>query len=42
MQNQNTTNEKIVEGNTPTTTIGQQQQQLVHPLLMPSLVCLSQ
>jgi hypothetical protein len=35
MQNQNINNEKIVE---PTTTIGQQ---LVHPLLMPSLVSIS-
>ncbi len=38
MQNQNATNEKTVEGNnmTPITT---GQQQFVHPLLIPSLVC---
>ncbi len=38
MQNQNSTNEKTVEANNMTSTnIGQQQ--FVHPLLMPSLVC---
>ncbi len=38
MQNQNSINEKTAEGNTMTSTTIEQQQ-FVHPLLMPSLVC---
>jgi hypothetical protein len=37
-QNQNATNEKTAETNNITPTIIEQQQ-FVHPLLMPSLVC---
>ncbi len=38
MQNQNATNEKTAEENTTAPTVTGQQQQFVHPLLMPSLV----
>ncbi len=40
VQMQNAANEKTTEGNSVTSsTIGQQQ--FIHPLLMPSLVCFS-
>ncbi|CAF4487100.1 unnamed protein product [Rotaria sp. Silwood1] len=43
MHNQNVVNEKTAEGSNLTSTmIGQQQQQLIHPLLMPSLNVSSQ
>jgi hypothetical protein len=36
---QNATHEKMAEGNNPITTSVGHQQQIMHPLLMPSLVC---